>query len=132
MATEKEWQEAYDEAYRHSNEPGRYQYIYAGELLALEGWMDACEDQRPDELPDAYDVQHILDGYIADLDDDAGFSLWYVGGWEALMEEDGKLPHIHTWMYWARYHEDEDDMNNYFLSVCKDRDITPPSWYEEV
>ena len=129
MATEKEWQEAYDKALAGSAESGRYQYIYAGELLALEGWMDAPMDQRPDELPDAYDADYILDGYIADLDDEAGFTLWYEGGCESLMETDGKLPHIHTWMYWARHHEDEEEMNDYFLSVCDDKDISYPSWY---
>ena len=132
MATEKEWQEAYDEAYRNSIIPGRYQYLYAGEALALEGWLDCNPDERPDELPDGDDVDDMLDGYIGDLDDEAGFTLWYEGGREALMEKDGKLPHIHTWMYWARYHEDADEMNDYFLSVCNDKGISYPDWYEEV
>ena len=129
MATEQEWQTAYDEATAGSNEPGRFQYVYAGQLLSLEGWMDTPLDQRPDELPDGDDDQYVLDGYISDLDDEAGFSLWYEGGVEALMETDGKLPHIHTWMYWARFHEDTEEMNDHFISQCDDKDMSYPAWY---
>ena len=129
MATDKEWKDAYDEASRHANESGRFQYIYAGEVLALEGWMDVPMVQRPDELPDAYDVESILDGYISDLDDEAGFSLWYHGGREAMMEKDDKLPHCHTWFYWARFHEDAWEMNEHFANQCKDTDMPLPQWY---
>ena len=133
MATEQEWNQAYEEAYKNSLEPGRYQYLYAGECLALEGWMDAPMDQRPDTLPDDYDVLYILDGFIADLDDEAGFSLWYEGGIDALCEdENGKLPHIHTWFYWARYHEDRDEMNDHFLSQCQAKGLPAPKWTEDM
>jgi len=132
MATEREWQEAYDEASAQASESGRYQYLYAGEALVLESWLDCSPEDRPESLPDGYDVNYFMDGYIADLDDEAGFSLWYEGGREALMEdENGKLPHIHTWFYWARYHEDAEDMNDHFADRCRDKDVSLPQWYQD-
>lgn len=130
MATDLEWREAYDEASTQASKGGRYQYLYAAEAMVLESWLGCPEDERPSDLPDGGDIDYHLDGYIADLDDEAGFSLWYQGGTDALCEDaDGKLPHIHTWFYWARYHEDLDEMNDYFISVCEDRDLPVPAWY---
>ena len=131
MASEKEWREAYDEAMKGCSEKGRYEYLYAAEELVLNSWLDCPLEDRPDELPDGGDVQYFMDGFIADLDDEVGFSLWYHGGREAMMEKDGKLPHIHTWFYWARFHEDAEEMNDYFVSQCEDRDIPLPHWYQE-
>jgi len=131
MASEKEWREAYDEAMKGCSEKGRYEYLYAAEELVLNSWLDCPLEDRPDELPNGGDVQYFMDGFIADLDDEAGFSLWYHGGREAMMEKEGKLPHIHTWFYWARFHEDDEEMNDYFVSQCEDRDIPLPHWYQE-
>ena len=128
MATELEWSEAYDKAVKGASEPGRYQYVYAGEQLVLGSYLDCPLEDRPSELPDGDDICYHLDEYIADLDDDAGFSLWYDNGIEALYESDGKLPDIHTWFYWARYHEDTEELNNYFISVCEDRNLPLPQW----
>ncbi len=130
MPTQKEWQEAYDEAFAESLIPGRYQYLYAADALVLESWLDCPEDQRPDELPDGGEVQYFMDGFIADLDDEAGFSLWYEKGWAGLMQDkNGRLPHWHTWFYWARFHEDESEMDEHFVKQCHDRDMPLPQWY---
>ena len=130
MATEKEWNEAYAEALAGCSEKSGYEYLYAGEELAIGSWLECPLEDRPDELPDGGDVNDFMDGYIADLDDEAGFSLWYEGGRESLMEdEDGKLPHVHTWFYWARFHEDAWEMNEHFANQCKDKDMPLPQWY---
>ena len=132
MATEQEWKEAYAEALEGCSVKGRYEYLYAGAELVIHSWLECPLEDRPEELPNGGDVNYFMDGYIADLDDEAGFSLWYEGGREALMEdENGKLPHIHTWFYWARFHEDAYEMNEHFAAQCEDKDMPLPQWYQD-
>ena len=130
MATEQEWQAAYDEASRQAAKGGRWQYTYEAEALVLQSWLDCPLDERPRELPDGYDVDYFMDGYIADLDLEAGFNLWYDKGWQGLcVDDDGKLPHIHTWFYWARFGEDEGQMTEHFVKQCHDLGRPLPQWY---
>ncbi len=130
MATQAEWEAAYDEARMQANKKGRWQYTYEGEALVLESWLDANPDERPQQLPDGYDVDYFMDGYIADLDLAAGFTLWYAKGWQGLcVDADGNLPHCHTWFYWARFGEDEGQMTEHFVKQCRDLDRPLPQWY---